>query len=464
MKEIIGLVRRNLPFFLITTLAGLALRLFFVLHFPHFSGDSLVYGELATNLFKHGILGFTDGQSAQPTMVRLPGYPGFLALVFAIFGQEHYTAAMIVQALVDLNTCLVIAALALTISNAHAIVNERRARIAYVLAALCPFTASYSGAVLAETLSICCTAHALYYGARAIKALAAGESSLLLWLVAGAWTGAGVMMRPDGGFVLIALAMALLVLLFRSARKQRVLLAGTLFALISLAPLVPWTIRNWRQFHVFQPVPTAAATDPGEFVPHGFGRWARTWMVDFVSVEEFGWPVPGDPVDFHLLPQRAFDSRREYETTEKLIAEYNARLTLDADLDAKFGDLARERIIHNPFRYYVWLPFLRISDMWLRPRTELLPIESRWWEFSDHPEESTFALAWAALNLFYLIAAFRGWLKLRLGTVGVALIGYMLIRSAYLGNVGPEPRYVLECFPIVIVLAGAGLARTRSGE
>ena len=30
----------------------------------------------------------------------------------------------------------------------------------------------------------------------------------------------------------------------------------------------------------------------------------------------------------------------------------------------------------------LWLPFLRTADMWLRPRTELLDVETRWWELS----------------------------------------------------------------------------------
>ncbi len=38
-------------------------------------------------------------------------------------------------------------------------------------------------------------------------------------------------------------------------------------------------------------------------------------------------------------------------------------------------ELANERIHRNPLRYYVWLPTLRIADMWLRPRTEMLPLE-----------------------------------------------------------------------------------------
>jgi hypothetical protein len=129
-------------------------------------------------------------------------------------------------------------------------------------------------------------------------------------------------------------------------------------------------------------------------------------------------------------------------------------------MDDAFAKLAAERVAGHPFRYYVWLPALRITDMWLRPRTELLPIGSRWWEFDDIAE-SLFALFWAAVNLFYLLAALRGWLSWRLGVCGAMLAGFVLLRSAFLGTLeNPEPRYVLECFPVVLAFAGGAFSRT----
>jgi 4-amino-4-deoxy-L-arabinose transferase-like glycosyltransferase len=453
MREILAVLWRNKWFFLLVTLAALALRLLFVFRYPHVAGDTFVYGDIAKTWMNHGVYGVSDGATFYPTMIRMPGYPGFLAAIFAVFGQEHYTAVMVVQALLDTNTCLVIAALALEICGARA------ARIAYVLAALCPFTANYAGAALAETAAIFCTAHALYYGVRGLRALAAGEPNAGCWVAAGLWTAAGIFMRPESGLLLAALGLAVLVQLFRSQKKSSVLLAGVLLVASSLSPLVPWTVRNWRVFHVFQPLAPSTATEPDEFIAYGFGHWARTWVVDYVSVEEVEWPVDGEPVDFHQLPERAFDSGTEYEATEKVIAAYNQKLRVDDVLDAQFERLARERVAHNPFRYYVWLPLVRVADMWLRPRTELLPIESRWWEFSAHPPESTIAVALAALNLFYLLGALWGWLQSRLGPCGVALAGYVLLRSAFLCTLGnPEPRYVLECFPIVLALAACGLA------
>ncbi len=456
MAKLIELVRRNWLFFLLATIAGLALRLFFVFRYPHVAGDTWVYGDIAKNWLAHGIFGLTDNGEIRPTLIRLPGYPGFLAAMFAIFGREHYTAVMIVQALVDTNTCLVIAGLALEL------INTRAAKSAYLLAALCPFTASYVAAPLSETLAICCVAHALYYGVRGLKALEQNAPGGKLWAIAGLWSAAGIFMRPDNGLLLPALGLALLVIFFRKTNKKQVVFAGLVLAIASLGPLVPWTVRNWRVFHVWQPLASRYANDPGEFLPRGFNHWVKTWMVDFVSVDEVYWKVSGEPIDPQQLPERAFDTRSEYEKTLAVIARYNEQLYIDPQMDAEFEEIARLREEHNPLRYVIWLPFLRTADMWLRPRTELLDVETRWWEFRQHERESWFALLWAALNLFYILAALRGWLISRLGVAGIFVISFILLRSFFLSSLeNPEPRYMLECFPVVLALAGAAFIRVR---
>jgi len=87
-------------------------------------------------------------------------------------------------------------------------------------------------------------------------------------------------------------------------------------------------------------------------------------------------------------------------------------------------------------------------------------VDTRWWQFSEHPGESVFALFWAALNLFYLLAALRGWLRWRLGIYAVPLIAYILMRSVFLSTLeNPEPRYVLECFPVILLLAAGAFVR-----
>ncbi|HKD81333.1 MAG TPA: glycosyltransferase family 39 protein [Candidatus Angelobacter sp.] len=459
MKKLIALVRQNWLFFLLATLAALALRFFFVFRLPHLAGDTWIYGDIARNWLNHGVFGVTDDGMVRPTLIRLPGYPAFLAAIFAIFGHEHYRAVLIAQALIDTNTCLVIAGLALELMN------SRAAKAAYLLAALCPFTANYVAAPLSETLSIFCVAHAMYYGVRGLKALQEEQFAPLLWLPAGLWTAAAILMRPDNGVLLPALGLALAVFLIRTKTRKQAILAGALVAVASLTPLVPWTVRNWRVFHQWQPLASRYANDPGEFVPRGFNHWIKTWLVDFVSVDEVYWKVSGEPLDLNSIPQRAFDNWPEYQKTQDLISRYNQQLYIDPQMDAEFDQLAQARVESSPLRYSIWLPTLRMADMWLRPRTEMLDVETRWWEFDNHPRESWFALVWATINLLYILAALRGWLLHRLGAAGIFLVGFVVIRTLFLSSLeNPEPRYVLECFPVILALAGGAFTRNRDAK
>ncbi len=202
----------------------------------------------------------------------------------------------------------------------------------------------------------------------------------------------------------------------------------------------------------------AYAADPGEFTEPGFNRWTKTWCIEFASTSEVYWNANSTTLNIQDLPARAFDSTAQYEETRKLFDDYNGASTLTPQIDARFAALAQQRIRSHAWRYYVELPLLRLADMWLRPRTEMLWVELRWWEYSEHNAVTEFAAAYAALNLLYLLLAFAGACR-RPRLVG-AMLAFVALRSILLATLeAPEPRYTLECFPIVIALAGIALAR-----
>jgi hypothetical protein len=185
-------------------------------------------------------------------------------------------------------------------------------------------------------------------------------------------------------------------------------------------------------------------------------------MADYVSVQEIYWNVPGEDIDVARLPKRAFDSAQQRESTEALFADYNRDHDLTAEMDARFANLAAERIQAAPLRYYVWLPAARIADMWLRPRTELLPSDPRWWEFNDDRRWLAVSLCFGLINLVYVAMAAAGLMGSR-EFFGMGLfVLFLALRSLFLGTLeNPEPRYTLECYPVVIV-AAAGLFRRRA--
>ena len=251
-----------------------------------------------------------------------------------------------------------------------------------------------------------------------------------------------------------------------SACRRRLVLGGVLIAVIAVAPLVPWAIRNWKVFGGFQPLAPRYANEEDEFVPMGFNRWVKTWITDYTSVEEVYWQEPGSPIDPSKLPSRAFDTPRQQRKTEALISDYNQVLHVTPELDKTFAALAAERIREHPIRYYLGLPMLRIADMWLRPRTEMLPCDSRWWEFNDDLRWLALAIFLGTVNLFYVAGGLLGWMYSRKLPLTGVLVLFVVLRSVFLVTLeNPEPRYTLEMYPIVIVLAAYALARkTRSGQ
>src|ERR1700692_3516502 len=109
-----SLSRRTMLSALCALTAGAALRLWFIHAFPQIQGDSLLYADIARNWLTHGIYGRSlihpgAAPTIVPTLVRLPGYPAFLALCFTFFGKQNYLAVLYLQAVIDLAACLLIA-------------------------------------------------------------------------------------------------------------------------------------------------------------------------------------------------------------------------------------------------------------------------------------------------------------------------------------------------------------------
>ncbi len=462
VRELVGeltheLTRKQKQFFAWASLAGVSLRVLLVVYFPGVVDDSRLYANIAENWLRHGVYGITNSGVIMPTLSRLPGYPAFLAAIFALFGVGNFRAVLLVQTLFDLATCFLIADLA------RRLFSWRAAQAAFLLAALCPFLANYAAAALTETLETFFTALALDLVLSGLGVDSSGGRRFrgMIWLGCGLSVGAAILLRPDGGILLAAIGTYLIWLLLRSLRtdqaKARSLFwAGVLVALGALTPLVPWTLRNLHTLHRFEPLAPRYATDSDELAMPGFNRWTKTWIADYVSVQEVYWAVPGADIDITKLPDRAFDSQPQRNQTAALFTDYNQGHDMTAELDARFAALAAERVHAAPLRYYIWLPALRIADMWLRPRTELFPSDPRWWEFNDDRRWLAVSLGFGLINLLYVALAMAGALRAR-EFFGVGLLVlFLLLRSIFLGTLeNPEPRYTLECYPVVIFLASA---------
>jgi hypothetical protein len=450
--------------------AGIALRLLFIWFPRPGDDDTLDYLQLGHNLLHYGIYGMGSGADLSPTTYRLPAYPILLATFEFLFARlwpnTWLIAVYLFQTVADLAAGLFLALFARRHLSDHA------AEVALALAMLCPFTAAYAGIAMTECFSVFAIALGLYAAGRALAAQASGSSDLPALILAGLASAFAALLRPDGILLFASIGLALFLYGIRSrpaAQRaspayprfalRRSLATLFIFCAAALLPLVPWTARNWVDFHVFQPLAPRYA-DPGEPSLAGARRWLRTWTVEFVSTANVCWNFPGDTIDLADLPPRAFDSPQQREETLALLADYNQNTTLPPWLNDRFAALADQRIHDHPFRYYVTLPMLRDADMLLRPRTIEYDLDVFWWRWRDHPAQSAWAIFLGLINLFYVAAA--AWAFLRRRVPWSWMFGsYLILRFIVLGAIeGPEPRYTVECFPILIVAASAALTRT----
>lgn len=516
--------------------------------------DGRVYAQMARNLLEQHLFSHDAQAPYSPSLIRLPGYPGFLASIYSVFGHTNNGAVRIVQALIDTATCALIALLAFLWQP-----DEQKKRTtaiaALALAAVCPFTTIYAATILTEVLTNFLMIAMFVAVTIAFKKLTREDTeddknsnrklrgALLWWGIAGLIGGVAVMMRPDSGLFLAAVGLTLVVtglwpLVLRLGRKSkdqsskskdsnlqpqvsslkktlpRIIASGAALSFAFILILAPWTIRNWRVFHVFQPLAPAHGEMPGEFVPRGYYLWLRTWLDDQSYVQPFLWSLDTDPIDIDDIPAYAFDSENEKKRVATLLEAYNNESDQDSssepqpapnasptpaaeneeeeseqesdkpdnsaqpdhpsvemtpEIDAAFGELARDRIARHPFRSYVWLPLKRSRTIWFDTHAQYWPFEGTLFPLEDL-DYSTHQQIWlplfAGLTAVYtILGLLGGWFLWESGKfdarrwlllVFLAIL-LRLILFSWIEN--PEPRYTVEFFPLLSVLGGIAIAQ-----
>jgi hypothetical protein len=471
---------------LVALAAGLCLRLFFVFKYPANSGDTVLYEQMATNWLKRHVYAMEVFGQITPVDLRMPGYPAFLAVIYAIAGRTGTDArleVMIAQAFVDLFSCVLIATLATTLSL---MVNERNpsGRVfsaALWLAALCPFTANYAAVPLTEVLATFFTAAALLP-----LCLLAGRPRNNGWLfikknwrflnnfaylaaLAAFLVGVGTLFRPEAPLLLVAGWIVLGIVLVSQHEAKRWILTVVGMGLVCAIPLVPWAVRNAVTLHEFQILAPKNSNLPGELVPYGFMSWEKTWLYRFRDVYLVPWKLNDEVIRVEDMPARAFDTPEERDRVAAILEPYNNDLTLTAEEDHAFGELARQRTARHPLRTYLWLPLARAATLWFTPRIELIPVSGTVFplvqSWHDDKVDQSVTVGLFLLNIAYIVLAIWGAVLLWRRSSAVrpivgVLVVFMVLRTAFLTTLEtPEPRYVLVCFPAITALAAQVFAQ-----
>lgn len=460
--------------------AGLCLRLFLVLKYPANSGDTVLYEQIAANWLQHQVYAMNVHEQVTPVDMRMPGYPAFLALIYALTRRSGEAArlwVMLAQVVVDLLTCLLVAGLAaLLMLIASDRARPHRVFIAALwLAALCPFTANYVAVPLTEVFAMFFTTAALLplcliVSRAQVRGWRLVEGHGILgsdyWYLA-AWSallvGLCTLFRPETPLLLLAAWLVLGVILIARRESLRWVETAALMAALCAVPLVPWTIRNALTLHEFQPLAPKNSNLPGELVPYGWMSWEKTWLYRVRDVYLVPWKLDEEVINVDEIPARAFDTPAEKERVAMILEQYNNDLTLTPEEDAAFAQLARERTARRPLRTHLWLPAARTLTLWFTPRIELLPLSgtvfplAQSWE--DDPIDQSVTAGLFLLNVGYIALALWGASRLWQRAPGVRgaialLATFIALRTAFLTTLEtPEPRYVLVCYPALLALA-----------
>ncbi len=499
-------MKRHLAIGVALTIAALGFRLFLALRVPNDDDDDgRFYAQIARNLLDHRGYSGEEEEPYVPTYARVPGYPVFLAGVYSVFGRDNNTAVRFIQISLDVVTCWLVALLAVAWAPIGWEREKRRRAmlIALALAAACPFSAVYVTTILTETWATLLVTAFVLVATLGLKSELC-KTSAALWLAAGLLGGVATMFRPDSALFLGGVGVMLLIagLLQTFARLRRSseepgregarpILATTLVSLLALtigfaSVLAPWTIRNARVFGVFQPVAPPYANMPNEFAPFGYIAWLRTWVDDerYVSPVEDGLGLY--PILIERMPDQAFDSSEERDLVRELLDRYNnpSKLAMDPsdeddntgdpgpavlmtpEIDAEFGQIARERVARHPLRHYLVLPLKRAASLWFDTHSQYYPFQGQLFPLYDldtQAHQQYWLWLFALLTWFYTIAGLIGaWVMWKAESSRrwvLLLVLLILPRLAFLAaQEHPESRYTVEFFPLVAAAAGVALA------
>ena len=212
--------------------AAFSLRILYTLLFfssTHIEAeDQLLYLSLAESI--------SNGSWSAITPERTPGYPIFLAAVFFFFGQEYWPV-LIIQALIDALTCILIGLLAIKVFG-------RGGVLAGMLAAINLNMIVLSAMVLTDSLFLFLLTWSLLLAVSYIR-----ECKPAYFISAIALLGLATMIRSAGYYLIPLLMMALLVAALSHRSQMRDLFSMIVVSLLALgATLSPQHLRNWNTY------------------------------------------------------------------------------------------------------------------------------------------------------------------------------------------------------------------------
>jgi 4-amino-4-deoxy-L-arabinose transferase-like glycosyltransferase len=235
-----GLVSGERGWLLLIFCVALVLRLAYAM--PHaripLGNDMGVYHQLAAGLLSGE--GYVSALEPHFQSWRAPGYPFFIAAIYAVVGQS---AAMVIllQCLLSAWTCVLVARIA------RSTFDRKVALLAGFICAANPQMIHWSGEYLTETLFTCLLALGVLLCIDLRRESGWGRASLV-----GGVLGFATLVRPN--LLLFLPLVSLYSLAFAGGEMRRRVGVSLAIPVLACAVLLPWTLRNYRVHAEFVPV------------------------------------------------------------------------------------------------------------------------------------------------------------------------------------------------------------------
>jgi 4-amino-4-deoxy-L-arabinose transferase-like glycosyltransferase len=440
--------RRAPPTFVLLAVifgAALGVRLAYLASDPHPRQVSLVEGEMAHNIVAHGrwfeineraalivarraddrtidpgasgYQGLDDNPLWRPEVGQPVGSAAILAGLWQFTSGERYLPLQILQALVDAFMAIVVYWVTL-----HLFKRRLAATAAGLIYALYPPLAFETTIPYTD---IWAADFAVAIAALYLKADL--STHRWRWLVAcGLTTGIGLYFRPN--LLILPVAMAL-VGTFRAGWRESLRKVITIVALACLL-LVPWTIRNFNDFHAFTPTRTGV----GQTLWEGLGELHN---------------------NFGAVRNNGATAAEVHRTHPGLVVESPA-------YDNVLLGWAIRAIVHHPFHYAELLAYRTAQAAWLY-EPEWMSAPSTPLAYNGGPAafviHKPLSLIEDALDPMILLAAgltlaltWRRWRQEHAMLIAIALatlVPYILILV--------QPRYVLPAEFVYFIWVGLGI-------
>lgn len=221
-----------------------SLRLCFIFeHSTPMMSDELNYDQLASSIVEGK--GFADA-SGNLTAARAPGYPLFLSIMYFLFGKNYFLIRLI-QAVIDSLLCILIYYL-----GTKTITEEAGILAGFLASAHIGFIAQ-SAKFLTEGLSTFLFLLAMVFFYQAKKAY----PRKTYYILSGVFMGIVSLVRPT---LSIIPGMVLCIFIYDFLKKgftfKQAGICLTVYIIAFLAPILPWTVRNYKVFRAFVPTTT----------------------------------------------------------------------------------------------------------------------------------------------------------------------------------------------------------------